>query len=249
MFCNVSKGTGNGYASCTSTDCVPEFADLFKSDYETLKSAGGLDGSKITDLDDYLDNIEKMGEFDHKMDQPFKSFISGLLDVTIIKPIIECGLGYDLITREDLTGFERAMKGVFALVDIVTLGTAVVGTEGIEFGGKETLILAGETFAVDTGANATSYTVGYISDTKGAPPVVTVLLSLVAGVTVSEVAGKYFFKSASGALLGDCDVLGESLDGLKEISKAGLHQSKIDVTIIKPIIECCTGYDLEPAWF
>ena len=145
-------------------------------------------------------------------DQPFKSFISGLLDITIIKPIIECGLGYDLITGEDLTSFELTMKSVFVVVDIVTLGSAIVATKGIEIGGTTALKLVGKTVAVTMASDATAYTVGYISNQAGAPLALTMLLSLGSGIVVSKAAGKYIFKNASGKLLGECNVPEENLN-------------------------------------
>jgi len=163
-------------------------------------------------------------------DQPFKSFISGLLDITIIKPIIECGLGYDLITGEDLTSFELTMKSVFVVVDIVTLGSAIVATKGIEIGGTTALKLVGKTVAVTMASDATAYTVGYISNQAGAPLALTMLLSLGSGIVVSKVAGKYIFKSASGKLLGEAEIPDESVDGLK-----GILNSFDDVTRIKEV--------------
>ena len=48
-----------------------------------------------------------------------------MLDITIIKPVIESCIGEDLITGEDLTDMERGLKVVFAMVDLVTLGEAI----------------------------------------------------------------------------------------------------------------------------
>ena len=64
-----------------------KFADLFKTDYEDLvnKKAFG-ENPDVKDYDGYVDFLVKQGEFDHKMNQPFKQFISGVLDLTIVKP-------------------------------------------------------------------------------------------------------------------------------------------------------------------
>ena len=254
---NVGKETELGYNANNPIDCVQEFADLFKADYETLKSAGSLNGSEIKNLDDYLDNIEKMGEFDHKMDQPFKSFVSQLLDITIIIPFIECATGYDLITGEDLTSFELTMKGVFAVVDFLTLGTAVLATKPFEVGGMAAVKLAGKTIVTTMASDATAYTVGYLSNQAGAPLAITMLLSMGSGIAVTKVAGKYFFKNAAGDLLGECNVPEESVEGLKEIGQVNKDGLKSIQTNDLKIIETRTpdvankewlarGYDKSP---
>ncbi len=53
------------------------------------------------------------------MDKPVLEFISSVLDVTIIKPVIEMCTGYDLITKEHLSDLERKMKGVFAVIEVL----------------------------------------------------------------------------------------------------------------------------------
>jgi len=67
-----------------------KFADLFKTDYDDMvkkKIFGKDDG--VNNYDDYVDYLVKQGEFNHKMNKSFKQFIPGLLDITIIKPLIE----------------------------------------------------------------------------------------------------------------------------------------------------------------
>ena len=58
----------------------------------------------------------------HKMDKPVREFISAVLDITAVQPLIESCTGYDLITREDLSDFERGMKAVNGLASLFTLG-------------------------------------------------------------------------------------------------------------------------------
>lgn len=56
------------------------------------------------------------------MDKPVREFISAVLDITAVQPLIESSTGYDLITKEDLSDFERGMKAVNGLVSLFTLG-------------------------------------------------------------------------------------------------------------------------------
>ena len=76
-----------------------------------------------------------------------------MLDITIIKPVIESCIGEDLITGEDLTDMERGLKVVFAMVDLVTLGGAIAATKFSEMGLKEGLKAFGKTALIDFAGN------------------------------------------------------------------------------------------------
>ena len=71
-----------------------------------------------------MEQFYRQGEFTHDSSNPFLNFVSSVLDITIIKPIIEGCIGKDLITGEELTDLERGLKVVFAVVELVTLGGA-----------------------------------------------------------------------------------------------------------------------------
>ena len=83
-----------------------------------------------------MEQFYKQGEFTHDSSNPFLNFVSSVLDITIIKPIIEACTGEDLITGEDLTDMERGLKVVFAVVDLVTLGGAIAATKNSSFANK-----------------------------------------------------------------------------------------------------------------
>ncbi|WP_455721133.1 pre-toxin TG domain-containing protein [Agathobacter sp.] len=70
------------------------------------------------------------------MDQP--NFVSSVLDITIIKPIIEACIGENLITGEDLTDMERGLKafGKTALIDFAGNKLLFKNADGIEIGAK-----------------------------------------------------------------------------------------------------------------
>jgi len=104
------------------------FTNLFALEYDTIKeNLKDANGNPVS-MEGYLETLNAYGEFDNKMDKPVLEFVSGLLDVTIVKPLIEMCTGYDLITGEDLSDFERGMKGVFAAVDVVTLLVGIKAT-------------------------------------------------------------------------------------------------------------------------
>ena len=86
---------------------------------------------------EFLEQFYRQGEFTHDSSNPFLNFVSSVLDITIIKPVIESCIGEDLITGEDLTDMERGLKVVFAMVDLVTLGGAIAATKFSEMGLKE----------------------------------------------------------------------------------------------------------------
>ena len=114
---------------------IQKFEGLFKADYEYMSSIGEL--GDIKDYNGYVKYLMKQGEFDHKMNQPYKELISSVADFTIILPLIEMCTGTDLITHEDLTESERALKGIGAVVDIFTLDQAgIVSKLGTKLGLK-----------------------------------------------------------------------------------------------------------------
>ena len=133
-----------------------DFSNQYVTMYENIKSnLVDEDGNQIT-LEEYLDQLVTMGEFSHTKDQPFRQFLSAVLDLTIVLPIIEACTGTDYITDEDLSDFERGMKGVGAVVGIFSLGTSVVMMRGAGFATQEILTNIGKMAAIDaayTGAS------------------------------------------------------------------------------------------------
>ena len=175
-----------------------DFTKLFAMDYDRIKNdLKDGEGSPVS-LEDYLNTLHTYGEFDNKMDKPVLEFVSGLLDVTVVKPLIEMCTGYDLITGEDLSDFERGMKGVSAAVDVVTLMVGIKASGAVKLFSRDALQFTGKTMALDLLANGAAYGVGKAGEELGLPLPVTLLLSLGAGVTVSLKAGKYIFKDSAG---------------------------------------------------
>lgn len=177
-----------------SMECVQDFADMFKADYDAVSKSGVLKGSSVKSLDDYLKNLVSGGDFSHHMDQPFKSFLSGLLDITIVKPIIDACTGYDCVTGEDLSNTEQSLDLLFAAVSLIPF--AGVAGKAIEIGGKEGALFLGKRVAVDCVSYAASYSAGKLAEQKGLDPRANILISLGIGITVTKVAGKYILKDA-----------------------------------------------------
>ena len=125
-----------------------------------------------------------------------------MLDITIIKPVIESCIGEDLITGEDLTDMERGLKVVFAMVDLVTLGGAIAATKFSEMGLKEGLKAFGKTALIDFAGNTAACGVGALGETFDWPVPITMMLSLAAGITVSISGNKLLFKNADGIEIG-----------------------------------------------
>ena len=113
---------------------------------------------------EFLEQFYRQGEFTHDSSNPFLNFVSSVLDITIIKPVIEACTGEDLITGEDLTDMERGLKVVFAMVDLVTLGGAIAATKFSEMGLKEGLKAFGKTALIDFAGNTAACGVGALGE-------------------------------------------------------------------------------------
>ena len=149
-----------------------------------------------------MEQFYRQGEFTHDSSNPFLNFVSSVLDITIVKPIIEACTGEDLITGEDLTDMERGLKVVFAMVDLVTLGGAIAATKFSEMGLKEGLKAFGKTALIDFAGNTAACGVGALGETFDWPVPITMMLSLAAGITVSISGNKLLFKNADGIEIG-----------------------------------------------
>ena len=177
----------DGYPVLENVETMGEFASLFRADYDRMKPEG-------TDLNTFLKNYVSYGEYDHKAYHSVGDFFSGLLDITVIKPIIECITGTDLITGEDLTEGEKSMKLAGAVIDLFTFGQALALTKGAKLGAK----MAGKVVAVELLSNTAAYAAGYAGNAMGLPLPATWMLSVLTGCSVSKVSGKYIYKDVDG---------------------------------------------------
>lgn len=196
------KADGNGLHISYTNGSVEDFASIFAAQYEAMKASGALGEDNNLTQQEFLEQFYRQGEFTHDSSNPFLNFVSSVLDITIVKPIIEACTGEDLITGEDLTDMERGLKVVFAVVDLVTLGGAIAATKFSEMGLKEGLKAFGKTALIDFAGNTAACGVGALGETFDWPVPVTMMLSLAAGITVSISGNKLLFKNADGVEIG-----------------------------------------------
>ena len=190
------KADGNGLHMAYTNGSVEDFASIFAAQYEAMKASGALGEDNNLTQQEFLEQFYKQGGFTHDSSNPFLNFVSSVLDVTIIKPIIEA------CTGEDLTDMERGLKVVFAMVDLVTLGGAIAATKFSEMGLKEGLKAFGKTALIDFAGNTAACGVGALGETFDWPVPITMMLSLAAGITVSISGNKLLFKNADGIEIG-----------------------------------------------
>lgn len=196
------KADGNGFHMAYTNGSVEDFASIFAAQYEAMKASGALGEDNNLTQQEFLEQFYRQGEFTHDSSNPFLNFVSSVLDITIIKPVIEACTGEDLITGEDLTDMERGLKVVFAVVDLVTLGGAIAATKFSEMGLKEGLKAFGKTALIDFAGNTAACGVGALGETFDWPVPITMMLSLAAGITVSISGNKLLFKNADGIEIG-----------------------------------------------
>ncbi len=176
---------GEGVPVLENIETIGYFTELFRADYE-----GMTEGDINTMMEAYLYG----GEFVHESHHPFGNFISGILDVTIVKPLIECIIGKDLITGDKLTEFEQGMQFVDVLLGVLTLGQGAAAMKSADLTGKDAAKQLLKVWAVDAVSDTAAYTAGYVCDELGMPPGVTFIASLLTGCTVSLEVGKYVFR-------------------------------------------------------
>ena len=228
------KADGNGLHMAYTNGSVEDFASIFAAQYEAMKASGALGEDNNLTQQEFLEQFYRQGEFTHDSSNPFLNFVSSVLDITIIKPVIESCIGEDLITGEDLTDMERGLKVVFAVVDLVTLGGAIAATKFSEMGLKEGLKAFGKTALIDFAGNTAACGVGALGETLDWPVPITMMLSLAAGITVSISGNKLLFKNADGIEIGsktlsDAEVkkIGDALDETTKSSFANKNLGEV----------------------
>lgn len=222
------KADGNGLHMAYTNGSVEDFASIFAAQYEAMKASGALGEDNNLTQQEFLEQFYRQGEFTHDSSNPFLNFVSSVLDITIIKPVIEA------CTGEDLTDMERGLKVVFAMVDLVTLGGAIAATKFSEMGLKEGLKAFGKTALIDFAGNTAACGVGALGETFDWPVPITMMLSLAAGITVSISGNKLLFKNADGIEIGaktlsDAEVkkIGDVLDETTKSSFANKNLGEV----------------------
>ena len=219
------KAEGNGFHMAFTNGSVEGFAEIFAGQYEAMLASGMLGEDNELTQQEFLEQFYKQGEFTHDSSNPFLNFVSSVLDITIIKPIIEACTGEDLITGEDLTDLERGLKVVFAVVDLVTLGAAISATKISEMGFKGSIQAFGKTALIDFAGNTAACGVGALGEAFDWPMPITIMLSLAAGITVSIAGNKMLFKNEQGITIGEKALSDEQMKTVGETIENGNYSN------------------------
>ena len=115
-------------------------------------------------------------------------------------------------------------------LDLITLGQAAGVTDIAELGAKNALKVLGKAFAVEFASNATATAVASIGDELGLPVPITLLLSMVSGVTVSRAGTKLTIEGATIKKELDIsqDVIGKVDDTISIIDETGVGKINIE---------------------
>lgn len=154
---------------------VDIFLDLFREEYESLEKDG------IRNLDDnmyhYLDYIPQ-----------WKYIASDVGDVIFVKPLVECIAGVDLITGEELDGYERGMKLVVAVVDLGGVGLAAKAGAGLGVKGVSEIVIIGTATDAISTMNA-DLTQMFVKDMGGSDRAATIA-GIASGIATSYASYK-----------------------------------------------------------
>lgn len=109
---------------------VNAFAELYKKEYDDIQLILQDQGTEFT-LEEYNDMVLYGSSFNYQADYNWKTFVTDVLNASIIYPIITGAVGYDPILGYDLTDDERTSRvttGVISgVLTIATLGLAPAG--------------------------------------------------------------------------------------------------------------------------
>ena len=175
------------------------------------------------DIETCIRNYLTSGEFNHEAYHPARDFLSGLLDITIVKPVIEFFTGTDLITGERLTEAQKYQKMAGAIVDMFTFGQGLAAMKGAGLVGKELCKAFGKTMLVEVASSASAYTVGYGVEAMGLPPQIAWMLGAATGCIVSTAGMNLVFRNPQTGVVREC-----SLEEITSLEK--LDASEIDIT-------------------
>ena len=175
------------------------------------------------DIETCIRNYLTSGEFNHEAYHPARDFLSGLLDITIVKPVIEFFTGTDLITGERLTEAQKYQKMAGAIVDMFTFGQGLAAMKGAGLVGKELCKAFGKTMLVEVVSSASAYTVGYGVEAMGLPPQIAWMLGAATGCIVSTAGMNLVFRNPKTGVVREC-----SLEEITSLEK--LDASEIDIT-------------------
>ena len=217
-----------------NVETVNEFASLFRKDYDKMKEA---------DIETCIRNYLTSGEFNHEAYHPARDFLSGLLDITIVKPVIEFFTGTDLITGERLTEAQKYQKMAGAIVDMFTFGQGLVAMKGAGLVGKELCKAFGKTMLVEVASSASAYTVGYGVEAMGLPPQIAWMLGAATGCIVSTAGMNLVFRNPKTGVVRECSV--EEITSLEKLDASEIDIAKLGKEVPTDDLELYMRYQKE----
>ena len=215
-------------------ETVNEFASLFRKDYDKMKEA---------DIETCIRNYLTSGEFNHEAYHPALDFLSGLLDITIVKPVIEFFTGTDLITGERLTEAQKYQKMAGAIVDMFTFGQGLVAMKGAGLVGKELCKAFGKTMLVEVASSASAYTVGYGVEAMGLPPQIAWMLGAATGCIVSTAGMNLVFRNPKTGVVRECSL--EEITSLEKLDASEIDIAKLGKEVPTDDLELYMRYQKE----
>ena len=217
-----------------NVETVNEFASLFRKDYDKMKEA---------DIETCIRNYLTSGEFNHEAYHPALDFLSGLLDITIVKPVIEFFTGTDLITGERLTEAQKYQKMAGAIVDMFTFGQGLAAMKGAGLVGKELCKAFGKTMLVEVASSASAYTVGYGVEAMGLPPQIAWMLGAATGCIVSTAGMNLVFRNPKTGVVRECSL--EEITSLEKLDASEIDIAKLGKEVPTDDLELYMRYQKE----
>ena len=217
-----------------NVETVNEFASLFRKDYDKMKES---------DIETCIRNYLTSGEFNHEAYHPARDFLSGLLDITIVKPVIEFFTGTDLITGERLTEAQKYQKMAGAIVDMFTFGQGLAAMKGAGLVGKELCKAFGKTMLVEVTSSASAYTVGYGVEAMGLPPQIAWMLGAATGCIVSTAGMNLVFRNPKTGVVRECSL--EEITSLEKLDASEIDIAKLGKEVPTDDLELYMRYQKE----
>lgn len=195
------------------------------------------------DIETCIRNYLTSGEFNHEAYHPARDFLSGLLDITIVKPVIEFFTGTDLITGERLTEAQKYQKMAGAIVDMFTFGQGLVAMKGAGLVGKELCKAFGKTMLVEVASSASAYTVGYGVEAMGLPPQIAWMLGAATGCIVSTAGMNLVFRNPQTGVVRECSL--EEITSLEKLDASEIDIAKLGKEVPADDLELYMRYQKE----
>ena len=195
------------------------------------------------DIETCIRNYLTSGEFNHEAYHPALDFLSGLLDITIVKPVIEFFTGTDLITGERLTEAQKYQKMAGAIVDMFTFGQGLAAMKGAGLVGKELCKAFGKTMLVEVASSASAYTVGYGVEAMGLPPQIAWMLGAATGCIVSTAGMNLVFRNPKTGVVRECSL--EEITSLEKLDASEIDIAKLGKEVPTDDLELYMRYQKE----